>query len=356
MLCSSSALTTRGLVGDRAAGLTSTEQFLVKFFSSIYEEMKKQVVVNQYCKFDSQLLTLFSSSLFLAAMIAAFLAGPLTRAFGRKWTLFTAASAYVCGACLGGVSFNFPMLLTGRMLVGAGVGLSIQASPLYISEMAPAQQRGMLNIMFQLMITVGILTANMTNYLASKIPGGWGWRIAVAFGAVPAGVIALGSLAIPDTPTSLIQRGDTATARKTLAQIRGMGDVREEMDDVSAASEDAKAVENPWRELFFGGKYKPQLTFALLIPFFQQLTGINVIMFYAPVLFKTVGFKQNASLVSSVITGLVNVFSTFVAVLTADKVGRRALFLQGGTQMIISQVARAELALSYFRMHALLCV
>jgi sugar porter (SP) family MFS transporter len=322
--------------------LTSTEPFLIKFFPSIYEEMKHQVVVNQYCKFDSQLLTLFSSSLFLAAMTAAFFAGPITRSFGRKWTLFAAASAYVFGACLGGVSVNFPMLLTGRILVGTGVGLSIHASPLYISEMAPAQQRGMLNILFQLMITVGILLANMTNYFTSNIAGGWGWRIAVAFGSVPAGVIALGSLAIPDTPTSLIQRGDTATARKTLLQIRGVGDVREEFDDLSAASEDAKAVENPWRELLFGGKYKPQLTFSLLIPFFQQLTGITVIMFSAPVLFKTVGFKENASLVSSVITGLVNVFSTFVAIITADKVGRRALFLQGGTQMIISQVPRND--------------
>ncbi|CAL4971270.1 unnamed protein product [Urochloa decumbens] len=321
-----------------AAGLTSTEPFLIKFFPSIYEQMKNQVIVNQYCKFDSQILTMFCSSLFLSAMTAAFLAGPLTRAFGRKWTLFTAASAYVFGACLGGVSINFPMLLTGRLLVGAGVGLSIHASPLYISEMAPAQQRGMLNILFQLMITVGILSANMTNYFSSKIPGGWGWRVAVAFGAVPAGVIALGALAIPDTPTSLIQRGDTATARKTLLQIRGVGDVREEFDDLATASEDAKAVASPWKELFFGGKYKPQLTFSLLVPFFQQLTGINVIMFYAPVLFKTVGFKQNASLVSSVITGLVNVFSTFVAIMTADKVGRRALFLQGGTQMIISQI------------------
>ncbi|AQK60515.1 Sugar carrier protein C [Zea mays] len=320
------------------SGLTSTEPFLVKFFPSIYEEMKRQVVVNQYCKFDSQVLTLFSSSLFLAATVATFFAGPMTRAFGRKWTLFAAASAYVVGACIGGVSVNFPMLLTGRVLVGSGVGISIQAAPLYISEVAPAQQRGMLNILFQLMITVGILTANMTNYLASKVSGGWGWRIPVTFGAIPAAVIALGALAIPDTPASLVERGDTATARKTLSQIRGVGDVREEFDDLAAASEDAKAVQCPWRELFFGGKYKPQLTFALLIPFFQQLTGINVIMFYAPVLFKTVGFKQNATLVSSVITGLVNVFSTFVAIATADKIGRRALFLQGGTQMIISQI------------------
>ncbi|WVZ77807.1 hypothetical protein U9M48_025629 [Paspalum notatum var. saurae] len=320
------------------SGLTSTDAFLIKFFPSIYEERKNTVIVNQYCKFDSQVLTLFSSSLFLSAMVAAFFAGPLTRSHGRKWTLFAGGLTYVVGACVSGVAVNFPMLLTGRILVGAGVGLSIQVAPLYISEMAPAQQRGMLNILFQLMITVGILSASMTNYLSSKIPGGWGWRIAVAFGAIPAAVIALGALVIPDTPTSLIVRGDTATARKTLLQIRGVGDVREEFDDLSAASEDAKAVASPWRELFFGGKYKPQLTFALLLPFFQQLTGINVIMFYAPVLFKTVGFKQNASLVSSVITGLVNVFSTFVAVVTADKVGRRALFLQGGTQMIISQI------------------
>ncbi|KAL6888701.1 hypothetical protein ACP4OV_009727 [Aristida adscensionis] len=320
------------------AGLTSTESFLVKFFPGIYQEMKSQVIVNQYCKFDSQLLTLFSSSIFLSAMMASFLASPMARAFGRKWTLFAAASAYVLGAALGGMAFNFPMLLTGRILVGAGVGLCIHASPLYISEMAPAQQRGMLNILFQFMITVGILSASLTNYWTSRIAGGWGWRIGLAFGGVPAAVIALGSLGIPDTPISLIQRGDPEAARATLAAIRGVGDVRVEFEDLAAASEEARGVAHPWRELLLGGKYKPQLTFAVLVPFFQQLTGINVIMFYAPVLFKTVGFKQNATLVSSVITGLVNVFSTFVAVMTADKVGRRALFLQGGTQMIISQI------------------
>lgn len=108
---------------------------MVKFFPSIYEEMKKQVVVNQYCKFDSQMLTLFCSSLFLSATVCAFFAGPMTRSFGRKWTLFSAASAYVAGACIGGVSVNFPMLLTGRILVGAGVGISIQVN-LLVHELA----------------------------------------------------------------------------------------------------------------------------------------------------------------------------------------------------------------------------
>uniref|UniRef100_A0A0E0JVU8 Major facilitator superfamily (MFS) profile domain-containing protein n=1 Tax=Oryza punctata TaxID=4537 RepID=A0A0E0JVU8_ORYPU len=321
------------------AGLTSTESFLAMFFPVIFEQQQERVITNQYCKFDSQVLTLFGSSLFLSAMVAGVFASPMARAFGRKWTLFVAAVAYLIGAVLGAISFNFIVLVTGRLLLGVGVGLCIHASPLYISEMAPAQQRGMLNILFQLMITVGILSASLTTYWTSKITGGWGWRVGLAFGTVPAAVIALGSLAIPDTPISLIVRGEGEAARATLAKIRGVDDVRAEFEDLTTASEESKAVAHPWRELFFGGKYKPQLTFAVLIPFFQQLTGINVIMFYAPVLFKTVGFRQDASLVSSVITGLVNVFSTFVATMTADKVGRRALFLQGGTQMIISQAS-----------------
>ncbi|KQJ93434.1 sugar transport protein MST8 [Brachypodium distachyon] len=322
------------------AGLTSTESFLILFFPDIYRQQKEQVIKNQYCKFDSQELSLFGSSLFLSAAAASLFASPMARSFGRKWTLFSAATAYILGAFLGGVSTTFPVLLTGRILLGVGVGLCIHASPLYISEMAPAQHRGMLNILFQFMITVGILSASLTNYWTGKFIGGWGWRVGLAFAAVPGSVIALGSLAIPDTPASLLLRGESEAARLTLQQIRGIGidEVKQEFDDLVAAAEESKAVTKPWRELLFGGKYKPQLTFALAIPFFQQLTGINVIMFYAPVLFKTMGFRQDASIVSSVITGLVNVFSTFVATMTADKVGRRALFLQGGTQMIISQI------------------
>ncbi|XP_051206556.1 sugar transport protein MST8 [Lolium perenne] len=322
------------------AGLTSTESFLIMFFPDIYRQQKEQVITNQYCKFDSQELSLFGSSLFLSAAVASLFASLMARTFGRKWTLFSAASAYVLGACMGGVATTFPILLTGRLLLGVGVGLCIHASPLYISEMAPAQQRGMLNILFQFMITIGILSASLANYFTAKFIGGWGWRVGLALGAVPGGVIALGSLAIPDTPISLLSRGETETARAVLSQIRGIGpdDVRQEFDDLVSACEESKAVVNPWRELFIGGRYKPQLVFALTVPFFQQLTGINVIMFYAPVLFKTMGFRQDASIVSSVITGLVNVFSTFVALCTADKVGRRALFLQGGTQMIISQI------------------
>jgi sugar porter (SP) family MFS transporter len=229
------------------------------------------------------------------------------------------------------------MLILGRILLGIGVGFANQSVPLYLSEMAPAKLRGMLNIGFQLMTTIGILAANLINYATVGIEGGWGWRIGLGLAGVPALVITVGALALPDTPNSLIARGYNEDAKAVLMKIRGTDDVHDEYDDMVAASEEAAAVAHPWRNIL-EPKYRPQLTVAVLIPMFQQLTGINVIMFYAPVLFLTIGFGDDASLMSAVITGLVNMFATIVSIVSVDRLGRRALFLQGGTQMFISQI------------------
>lgn len=154
---------------------------------------------------------------------------------------------------------------------------------------------------------------------------------------VPALIITVGSILLPETPNSLIETGKQEKARDQLIKIRGLSDVDEEFSDLIAASEASKQVEHPWRNLT-QRKYRPQLAMAILIPFFQQLTGINVIMFYAPVLFQTIGFKSDASLISAVITGGVNVIATIVSIIYVDKLGRRFLFLQGGAQMLICQV------------------
>jgi hypothetical protein len=209
--------------------------------------------------------------------------------------------------------------------------------PLYLSEMAPYKYRGALNIGFQLSITIGILIAQVLNYFFAKIKGGWGWRLSLGGAMVPALIITIGSLVLPDTPNSMIERGQRDEAREKLKRIRGVDDVDEEFNDLVVASEASQLVENPWRNLL-KRKYRPHLSMAILIPFFQQLTGINVIMFYAPVLFNTIGFGSNASLMSAVITGIVNVGATMVSIYGVDKWGRRFLFLQGGTQMLICQV------------------
>ncbi|KAJ0966025.1 hypothetical protein J5N97_027163 [Dioscorea zingiberensis] len=320
-----------------SGGVTSMDSFLEKFFPSVSRKEKADKNTNQYCKFDSQLLTMFTSSLYLAALVASFLASTVTRKFGRKWSMFGGGITFLVGAAINGAAENVLMLILGRILLGVGVGFANQSVPVYLSEMAPARLRGMLNIGFQLMITIGILAANLINYGTAKIKGGWGWRVSLALAAVPAGIITLGSLFLPDTPNSLIERGHEEKAKSMLRKIRGTADIHLEYNDLLAASEESKTVQHPWRNII-ERKYRAQLTMAILIPFFQQLTGINVIMFYAPVLFKTIGFGSDASLMSAVITGLVNVFATLVSIFTVDKLGRRKLFLFGGTQMLICQI------------------
>ncbi|KAK8942266.1 Sugar carrier protein C [Platanthera guangdongensis] len=320
-----------------SGGVTSMESFLLKFFPSVYRLQEKSDSTSEYCKFNSEMLTLFTSSLYLAALVASFFASTVTRVFGRKWSMFYGGLTFLVGAALNGAAENLLMLILGRILLGIGVGFANQSVPLYLSEMAPAKLRGMLNIGFQLMITIGILAANLINYWTAQIKGGWGWRISLVLAAVPGGIIAVGALVLPDTPNSLIERGHEEAAKTMLRKVRGTEEVEEEFRDLVIASNDSRAVKHPWQNIL-QRRYRPQLTMAVLIPFFQQVTGINVIMFYAPVLFKTVGFGNQAALMSSVITGVVNMVATFVSIISVDKLGRRALFLEGGVQMLICQI------------------
>ncbi|KAH9324764.1 hypothetical protein KI387_004942, partial [Taxus chinensis] len=198
----------------------------------------------------------------------------------------------------------------------------------YLSEMAPARLRGGLNIGFQMFITIGILAGNLINYGTDKIIGGWGWRVSLALAAVPAGMMMIGVFGLPDTPNSLIERGHMEKGRAMLERIRGTGDVDAEYHDMVEANEISKTVKHPFRNIL-QRRYRPQLVMAIAIPLFQQFTGINAIMFYAPILFKTIGFGNDASLMSAVITGVVNVVTTAVSIVTVDRYGRRFLFIEG---------------------------
>ncbi|XP_074307628.1 sugar transport protein 1-like [Silene latifolia] len=322
-----------------SGGVTSMPMFLSRFFPEVYKKESEDSSANQYCKFDSVSLTLFTSSLYLAALLSSLVASTVTRKFGRKLSMLFGGILFCAGALINAFAKNVAMLIIGRILLGFGIGFANQSVPLYLSEMAPYKYRGALNIGFQLSITIGILVANILNYFFAKIEN-WGWRLSLGGAMVPAIIISIGALILPDTPNSLIERGNHEQALAKLRRIRGVDDVGDEFKDLVAASETSKLVEHPWRNLL-ERKYRPHLTIAILIPFFQQLTGINVIMFYAPVLFKTIGFEDNASLMSAVITGGVNVLATLVSIYGVDKWGRRFLFLEGGTQMFICQVAVA---------------
>ncbi|XP_028100556.1 sugar transport protein 1-like [Camellia sinensis] len=272
--------------------------FLDKFFPSVYRKEELDHSTNQYCKFNSQTLTMFTSSLYLPALFASFFASTMTKKLGCKFSMLMGDCVFCCGALLNAFAVHLAMLIISRILLGAGVGFATQSVPLFVSEMAPQRYRGTLNVCFQLFRgfldfsqlfnTIGILIAGLVNYFTNMIKGNLGWRISLGGAAVPAVLMILSSLLVSETPNSLIEIGHFE-AKKQLQHILGVAHVQAEFNDLVDAGAASKEVEHPWRNLLMS-KYRPQLCLVLLIPMFQQLTGISVVMFYAPVLFKTVGF------------------------------------------------------------------
>lgn len=207
---------------------------------------------------------------------------------------------------------------------------------MFLSEVAPVRHRGGVNILFQLFVTIGIFIASLINYVTAMIHPN-GWRYSLGFAAIPGTILLLGSFIITETPNSLIQRGMPDEAKQALKSIRGVEDVDDEFHQIVDACDDAKKIKKQFRKLFKRSRLPP-LIISTSIQVFQQMTGINAIMFYAPVLFQSFGFKADASLISSVITGMVNVGATFVSIYAVDKLGRRKLLLQACVQMFVSQV------------------
>ncbi|EPS68632.1 hypothetical protein M569_06138, partial [Genlisea aurea] len=315
-----------------SGGVTAMDDFLEKFFPRVYQR-KLVAKENNYCKYNDQYLQLFTSSLYLAALVASFGASKACTILGRRLTIRLASILFIVAAVVSGSAPNLFLLIIGRILFGIGVGFGNESVPLFLSEVAPVQYRGGVNILFQLLVTVGILVANIINYFVSTVHP-YGWRIALGLAVIPAVVLFIGSFIITDTPPSLLERGKEADAKSTLRKIRGVENVDEEFEQIREASEIAKRVKNPYRNLLKKSSF-PMLFISVIIQIFQQFTGINAVMFYAPVLFQTVGFRNDGSLLSAVITGTINVVSTLIAVAAVDRFGRRKLLLQASVQMFL---------------------
>ncbi|CAN6204460.1 unnamed protein product [Urochloa humidicola] len=318
-----------------SGGVTSMDPFLKKFFPAVFQK-KNSGGQNNYCKYDNQGLAAFTSSLYLAGLVASLAASPVTRSYGRKASIVCGGVSFLAGAALNVAAVNLAMLILGRIMLGVGIGFGNQAVPLYLSEMAPAHLRGGLNMMFQLATTLGIFTANLINYGTQNIKP-WGWRLSLGLAAAPAMLMTAGGLLLPETPNSLIERGRVDEGRRVLERIRGTADVEAEFTDMVEASALANTVEHPFRNIL-ERRNRPQLVMPVCMPAFQILTGINSILFYAPVLFQSMGFGGSASLYSSVLTGAVLFSSTLISIGTVDRLGRRKLLISGGIQMIVCQV------------------
>ncbi|KAJ4839872.1 Sugar transport protein 14 [Turnera subulata] len=330
-----------------SGGVTSMDDFLVEFFPAVYKRKHAHLQETDYCKYDDQILTLFTSSLYFSALITTFGASYVTRTRGRRASIIVGSISFFIGAIVNALAKNVAMLIVGRCFLGGGIGFGNQAVPLYLSEMAPAKIRGAINQLFQLTTCLGILVANFINYGTEKIHP-WGWRLSLGLATVPATIMFVGGIFLPETPNSLVEQGKLDEARKVLEKVRGTSQVDAEFADLVDASNAARAIKHPFRNLL-QRKNRPQLVIgALGIPAFQQLTGMNSILFYAPVIFQSLGFSSDASLFSSVITNGALVVGALISMALVDKFGRRAFFLEAGFEMICVMIAVAvTLALKF---------
>ncbi|KAL4377088.1 hypothetical protein GQ457_02G034910 [Hibiscus cannabinus] len=319
-----------------SGGVTTMPSFLEKFFPSVLRKAAEPRA-NIYCIYDSQALTSFTSSLYISGFIASLVASRLTAGVGRRNTMVVGGLIFLSGAAINAGAANVAMLILGRLLLGFGLGFTNQATPVYLSEVAPPKWRGAFNTGFNLFISIGVVAANCINFVTAK--QSWGWRVSLGLAVVPAVIMTIGALFILDTPSSLIQRGKVEQARHALRKVRGKDcDVESELAELKKASDVAKeANEEPFVTIL-ERQYRPHLVMSIAIPLFQQLTGINIIAFYAPVLFRSVGFGNDSALTAAIILGLVHLASIFVAAYVVDRFGRRFLFMEGGIQMFVCQV------------------
>eukprot|EP00250_Pteridium_aquilinum_P021888 c25257_g1_i2 orf=997-2514(+) len=321
-----------------AGGISIMDDFLLKFYPGVYMH-KKNAKENNYCRYNNQVFQLFSSSLYLAALVATFFASVVSRRLGRKATMLCAGVFFIAGTIIGTAAQNLTMIIIGRALLGCGLGFANLAVPIYLSEIAPPSMRGALNMLFGVYIAVGILSGNIVNYLAAKVHP-WGWRISLGIAGIPALLITFCGLILVETPSSLIERGKHEQAKEVLCKIRGTSDVSGEFEELLEASRSFRGSSSweGYRELFLKREHRGEMVIACLLPFFQQASGNDAVLFYGAFLFKLAGFGDQASLYSAIITGACTVLSTSTAIFFIDKVGRRGLLLFGCALMASSLV------------------
>ncbi|HEV2401295.1 MAG TPA: sugar porter family MFS transporter [Candidatus Sulfotelmatobacter sp.] len=247
--------------------------------------------------------------------------------FGRKATLLWIGVLYFIGAVGSALATDVGIFIAARVVGGLGIGISTVVAPMYISEIAPAKQRGRLAGMFQFNIVFGILIAFVSNALLAGVgEDAWRWMLGVA--AFPSLLYALFCLGLPESPRWLLsKKGDRERAVKVLHLIEPGASEREiaaDADEIAAASTEQVSSGNFWTS-----RLRKPILLAFLIAFFNQMSGINAILYFAPRIFELTGLAAKAALLQSIGIGITNLIFTFVGLWLIDQLGRRTLLYIG---------------------------
>jgi len=285
------------------------------------------------------------ASLALAATFAMMAAGPLSDKFGRKPILKLAAVLFAVSAVASALATSFPVLVGARIIGGLGVGMALIIAPMYIAEISPAAIRGRMVSFNQLNIVVGISIAFFTNYLILKLGqseadwalalrfGDWNWRWMLGLETAPAVLYFLCLSLVPESPRWLIMHNRQDEALGVMSRVSNPEQARREIELIGASlkKERELEIEQPHLATLFSKPMRLVLTIGLTVAVLQQITGINSVFFYAPMIFEQSGIGTDAAFMQAVLVGLTNLAFTVCAMALIDRIGRKPLLIFGVT-------------------------
>lgn len=267
------------------------------------------------------------ASSLIGTVIGSLIAGNPAQKYGRKKVLFVIAILYLLSAIGCASSSMWLLFVTFRFIGGIAVGASSVVGPMYIAEISPAPIRGRLAGLFQLNIVAGIFVAYLTNFLFIGLgEDSWRWMLGIMI--IPAGLFALLVRTIPESPRWLVLNNRDEEAKKVFAKTG-------EHDAHILIKEEHELSKNGIKESLFNGKYGKPIMFAVVLAMFNQLSGINAILYYAPRIFEMAGFSKEDAFLQPVYIGAANLFFTFLAMTVIDKFGRKKLLITGALGMIV---------------------
>jgi SP family galactose:H+ symporter-like MFS transporter len=289
-----------------------------------------QALIQRDFGVDDNGLESIVSAMTWGAAIGALFAGWLSSRFGRKWPLVLAALLFVAGSLACALAVSPTMLIVGRFALGLAIGVASFNAPLYLAEVAPENARGAMISTYQLMITIGILVAFLSDTAFSYV-GNWRWMLGVI--AIPGALFLVGVLFLPDSPRWLIMRGRRQEATDVLTRLRGDAAVVEH--EVADIEEQLRIPQRGWHLFLENGNFRRSVGLGILLQVMQQLTGINVVMYYAPRIFQSMGYDTHAQMWFTAIVGLTNVLATFIAIGLVDRWGRKPILYVGCVVMAL---------------------
>ncbi|MBM7651342.1 sugar porter family MFS transporter [Neobacillus cucumis] len=274
------------------------------------------------------------SAVLVGAIIGAGISGPLSEKFGRKWLIFFEGIIFCVGAIGSSLSTSAEILIAFRVFLGLAVGGASALVPVYLAEMAPAEIRGALTSLNQLMIVIGILVAYLVDF-AFSASGQWRWMLGL--GIVPALIMIIGVLFLPESPRWLIVHKREGEARKILAKLKPKEMVDAEIAEIKRMNIDQQEDKGDIFQPFM----RPLLVVAVLLAMFQQVVGVNAVIYYAPTILTQAGFGTSASILGTIGIGVAQVIMVLVGMSLVDKLGRKRLLMMGNVLMSVSMIVMA---------------